>query len=199
MYRCESWTIKKTEHRRIHAFELWCWRILLRVLWTARRSNQSMLKEISPEYSSEGLMLKLKLLYFGHLMCRADLLEKTRAESSTASILWHSAFFIVQLSHLYMTTGKTIALIRWTFVSKLGASLVTQTVKCLSAMQETRVWSLGWEDPLEKEMAAHSSILAWKIPWTMEPGRLPSMGSQRVGHDWATSLSLCQQTNVSVF
>ena len=103
--------------------------------------------------------------------------------SSKVSILQHSAFFIVQLSHLYMTTGKTIALIRWTFVSKLGASLVTQTVKRLSAMQETRVRSLGWEDPLEKEMAAHSSILAWKIPWTMEPGRLPSMGSQRVGHD----------------
>ena len=65
----------------------------------------------------------------------------------------------------------------------LGASLVAQTVKCLSAMQETWVLSLGWEDPLEKEMAAHSSILAWKIPWTAEPGRLLSMGSQRVGHD----------------
>ena len=64
-----------------------------------------------------------------------------------------------------------------------GASLVAQTVKRLSAMQETRVRSLGWEDPLEKEMAAHSSILAWKIPWTSEPGRLPSMGSQRVQHD----------------
>ena len=65
----------------------------------------------------------------------------------------------------------------------LGASLVAQMVKRLSAMQETQVRSLGWEDPLEKEMAAHSSILAWKIPWTAEPGRLPSMGSQRVGHD----------------
>ena len=69
-------------------------------------------------------------------------------------------------------------------------SLVVQMVKRLPAMQETRVQSLGWEDPLEKEMAAHSSILAWKIPWTEEPGRLSSMGSQRVGHDWATSLSL---------
>ena len=103
--------------------------------------------------------------------------------SSNGAILQRSAVYTVQLSHLYMTTGKTIALIRWTFVSKLGASLVTQTVKRLSAMQETRVRSLGWEDPLEKEMAAHSSILAWKIPWTMEPGRLPSMGSQRVGPD----------------
>ena len=77
MYRCESWTIKKAEHRRIDAFELWCWRRLLRVPWTARRSNQSILKEISPEYSLEGLMLKLKLQYFDHLMRRADSFEKT--------------------------------------------------------------------------------------------------------------------------
>ena len=75
MYGCESWTIKKAEHRRIDAFELWCWRRLLRVPWTARRSNKSILKEINPEYSLEGLMLKLQ--YFGHLMHRADSLEKT--------------------------------------------------------------------------------------------------------------------------
>ena len=77
MYGCESWTLKKPECQRIDAFELWCWRRLLRVLWTARRSNQSILKEISPEYSLEGLMLKLKLQYFGHLIRRADSLEKT--------------------------------------------------------------------------------------------------------------------------
>ena len=77
MYGCESWTVKKAEHRRNDAFELWCWRRLLRVPLTARRSNQSILKEISPEYSSEGLMLKLKLQYFGHLMRRADSFEKT--------------------------------------------------------------------------------------------------------------------------
>ena len=77
MYGCESWTIKKAEHRRVDASELWCWRRLLRVPWTARRSNQSILREISPEYSLEGLMLKLKLQYFGHLMQRADSLEKT--------------------------------------------------------------------------------------------------------------------------
>ena len=77
MYGCESWTIKKAEHRRIDAFELWCWRRLLRVPWTARRSNQSILKEISPEYSLEGLMLKLKLQYFGHLMQRTHSFEKT--------------------------------------------------------------------------------------------------------------------------
>ena len=77
MYRCESWTVKKAEHQRIDAFELWCWRRLLTVLWTARRSNQSIPREISPEYSLEGLMLKLKLQSFGHLMQRANSLEKT--------------------------------------------------------------------------------------------------------------------------
>ena len=77
MYGCESWTIKKAEHQRIDAFELWCWRRLLRVLWTGRKSNQSILKEISPEYSLEGQMLKLKLQYFGHLMWRTDSLAKT--------------------------------------------------------------------------------------------------------------------------
>ena len=77
MYGCESWTIKKAEHQRIDAFELWCWRRVLRVSWTARRSNQSILKKISPDYSLEGLMLKLKLQYFGHLMQRTDSFEKT--------------------------------------------------------------------------------------------------------------------------
>ena len=77
MYGCESWTVKKAEHQRTDAFELWCWRRLLRVPWTARRSNESTLKEISPEYSLEGLMLKLKLQYLGHLMRRTDSLEKT--------------------------------------------------------------------------------------------------------------------------
>ena len=77
MYGCKSWTVKKAERRRIDAFELWCWRRLLRVPWTARRSNQSILKEISPEFSLEGLMLMLKLQYFGHLMQRTDSLEKT--------------------------------------------------------------------------------------------------------------------------
>ena len=77
MYGCESWTIKKAEHQKIDTFELWCWKRLLRVPWTARRSNWSILKEISPEYSLEGLMLKLKLQYFGHLMGRADSFEKT--------------------------------------------------------------------------------------------------------------------------
>ena len=79
MYGCESWTVKKAERQRIDAFEVWCWRRLLRVPWTARRSNQSILKEISPGISLEGMMLKLKLQYFGHLMPRVDSLEKTDA------------------------------------------------------------------------------------------------------------------------
>ena len=79
MYGCENWTVKKAEHQRIDAFELWCWRRLLKVPWTARRSNQSILKEISPGISLEGRMLKLKLQYFGHLMQRVDSLEKTDA------------------------------------------------------------------------------------------------------------------------
>ncbi|XDA71003.1 hypothetical protein R6Z07F_001360 [Ovis aries] len=77
MYGCESWTVKKAEHRKIDAFELWCWRRLLRVPWTARRANKSILKEISPECSLEGMMLKLKFQYFGHFMQRVDSLEKT--------------------------------------------------------------------------------------------------------------------------
>ena len=77
VYECESWTVKKAERQRIYAFQLWCWRKLLRVPWTARRSNQSILKEVSPEYSLEGLMLKLKLQYFGQLMQTTDSLEKT--------------------------------------------------------------------------------------------------------------------------
>ena len=83
IYGCESWTIRKAEHQRTDAFELWCWRRLLRVPWTARRSNQSILKEINPEYSLEGLMLKLKLQYFGHLMRKAGSLEKTQMLGKT--------------------------------------------------------------------------------------------------------------------
>ena len=88
MYGCESWTIKKAEGRRIDAFELWCWRRLLRVLWTARRSNQSILKEISPGHSLEGLMLKLKLQYFGHLIQRTDLLEDILMLGKTEGRRW---------------------------------------------------------------------------------------------------------------
>ena len=133
----KSWTIKKAEHRRIDAFELWCWRRLLRVPWTAGRSNQSILKEISPGCSLEGLMLKLKLQYFGHLMWRVDSLEKTDAG---------------------------------------------------------RDWEQEEKGTTEDEMAwrhhrfdGHESERSWW--WTGRPGMLQFMGSQRVGHYWATELN----------
>ena len=140
MYGCESWTIKKAECRRIDAFELWCWRRLLRVPWNARRSNQSILKEISSGCSLEGLMLKLKLQYLGYLMRRVDSLEKTLmlggigAGGEGDDRGWD---------------GWMVSLTRWTWVW---------------------VNSGGWR-------------------WTGRPGVLQFMGSQRVGHDWATELN----------
>ena len=104
-------------------------------------------------------------------------------------LLGHSVTGLITLIHSLKNHLLSVYYTPW-------ASLVAQMVKRLSAMQETWVQSLGWEDPLEKAMAAHSSILAWKIPWMAEPGRLPSMGSQRVGHDWLTSLSLSLYTYI---
>ena len=136
--RCESWTIKKAECQRIDAFELCCWRRLLRVPWTARRSNQSILKEISPEYSLEGLMLKLKLQYFGHLMQRTDSLQKT------------------------LMLGKIEGRRR-------------------RGWQRTR-----WLDGITDSMDVRSSELRELV---MEAWHAGFMGSQRVGHDWATELN----------
>ena len=137
MYGCESWTIRKAEHQRIDAFELWCWRRLLRVPWTARRSNQSILKEINPQYSLEGLMLKLKLQYFGHLMRRTHSLEKT------------------------LMLGK-IEGRRRRGQQRWDGWIASPT-------QWTWVW-----------------VRSGRWWWTGKPGTLQSMGSQRVGHDWAT-------------
>ena len=140
MYGCESWTVKKAECRGIDAFELWCWRSLLKVPWTARRSNQSILKEISPGISLEGMMLKLKLQYFGHLMWRADSLENT-----------------LMLGGIEGRRVRGQQRMRWLMASPTW---------------RTWVWvnSGSW----------------W---WTGRPGVLRFMGSQRVGHDWATELN----------
>ena len=140
MYGYESWTRKKAEGRRTDAFELQCWRRLLRVPWTARRSNQSILKEISPEYSLEGLMLKLKLQYFGHLMQRTDSLEKT------------------------LMLGKIEG-------GKRGGD---------------RGWDGYVPSPTQWTWVWVSSRSWW---WTGRHGVLQSMGSQRVGYDWATELN----------
>ena len=140
MYGCESWTINKTECGRINAFELWCWRRRLRVPWTAGRSSQSILKEISPEYSMEGLMLKLKLQYFSHMMWRTDSLEKT------------------------LMLGK------------------------IEGRRRRRWQRMRWLDGITDlmDMSWASSRSWW---WTGKPGVPQSMGSQRVGRDWATELT----------
>ena len=141
MCGCASWTIKKAEHQRIDAFELWCWRRPLRVPWTARRSNQSILKEISPGCSMEGLMLKLKLQYFGHLMRRADSFEKT-----------------------LMLGG-------------IGGR----------RKRDDRGWD-GWMASLTQWTWVWVNSGSWW--WTVRPGMLWFMGSQRVRHDWVTELNI---------
>ena len=174
MYGCESWTVKKAECRRIDAFELWCWRRLLRVPWTASRSNQSILKEISPGCSLEGLVLKLKLQYFGHLMWRADLFEKTlmlakiegRGEGDDRG--WDGWMasptrwtWIWVDSGSWWWTGRAVVL-RFLGSQIVGHDRVTEMnwLRNMPAMLETRVHFLGCEDPLEKEIATHSHILA---------------------------------------
>ena len=182
MYGCESWTVKKAEHWRIDAFELWCWRRLLRVPWTARRSDQSILKEISSECSLEGLMLKLKLQYFGHLMWRADSFEKTlmlgKIEGKRRGqqrIRWLDGItYSVDMSWVnsgsWWWTGRP-GMLQFMGLQRVGHDWATELnwtelnpdtskIKNLAAMQETGVWSLGREDPLEKGMPTHFSILA---------------------------------------
>ena len=149
MYGCESWTIKKAERQRIEAFELRCWRRLLRVPWTEKRSSQSILKEISPEYSLEGLMLKLKPQYFGHMMQRTGSMEKT------------------------LMLGKTEGRKR----------------------EDDRGWN-GWMTSTTRwTWVWGSSGSCW---WTGKPGVLQSMGSQRVGHDWATEWNWIPSNHPSV-
>ena len=179
MYGCESWTIKKAERRRTETFELWCWKRLLRVPWTARRSSQSILKEISPKFSLEGLMLKLKLQYFGLLMRRTDSLERSwwwERLKAGGGMRWLDG--ITDLMDMSL--------------SRLWELVMDREAGVLQSMGSWRVrhdWAtkLNWYITLGKEMATHSSILAWRIPWTEEPARLQSMGSQRVRQDWVTN------------
>ena len=150
MYGCESWTIKKAECQRTDVFELWCWRRLFRVLWTARRSNQCILKEIRPECSLEGLMLKLRLQYFGHRMRSADSMERPSC---------------------------------WERLKTGGEG-------------DNRGWD-GWMASSTQWTWVWVNSRSWR--WTGRPGVLQSMGSQRVGHDWANELNRTEVSSMPIF
>ena len=189
MYGCESWTIKKAECRRIDAFQLWCWRRLLRVPWTARRSNQSILKKISPEYSLEELMLKRKFQSFGHLMRRTDSLEKTLMLGKIEGRTRRRRQRMRWLDGITNAMDMSFSKLRQLVIDREAWCAAVHGVAKNRAQLSDFTFTFHFH-ALEKEMATHSSILAWRIPGTEEPGRLQLMGSQRVGHDWTTSLPL---------
>ena len=164
MYGCESWTVKKAESRRIDAFELWCWRRLLRVAWTARRSNQSILKEISSGISLEGMMLKLKLKYLGHLMRRADSLEKTLMVGGSGGRRRRGRQRMRWLDGITDSMGLSL--------SELQELVMDREAWCaaIHGVTKSRTRPSDWTELMEKEMTTHSSTLALKIPWMEELG-----------------------------
>ena len=198
MYGCESWTVKKAECQRIDAFELWCWRRLLRVPWTARRSNQSTLKEISPGISLEGMMLKLKLstlatsckelTHWKKLWCWEGLVEGGEGDDRgwdgwMASLTWWMWVWVN--SRIWWWTGRP-GMLRFMGSQRVGHDWATELnltahmalVKTHLPTQKTwemPVQFLGCKDPLEEGIATDSSILAWRILWTEDPSRLWSL------------------------
>ena len=183
-YGCDSWTIKKAVHKKIHAFELQCWKRFLRVPWTTRRSNQSILKEINPEYSLEGLMLKMRLQYLGHLMWRTDSLEKTLMVGKLEGKKRRGQQWMRWLG--YITNSMDMSL------SKLWETVNDMESWHAAVYGVTKGWTRLSDftftfhfHALEKETATHSGVLAWRIPGTGEPDGLPSLGSHRVRHNWS--------------
>ena len=205
MYGCESWTVKKAERQRINAFELWCWRRLLRVPWTSRRSNQSILKEISPGCSLEGLMLKLKFQYFGHLIWRADSFEKNlmlgkiegRRRRGWQRMRWLDGITysmgmgLVRLHQLVMDREAWRSVVHGVTKSRTQQSDWTELNWCWERLKageegDDRGWGASMASPTRWKWVWASSGSWW---WTGKCGMLQSMGSQRVRHNWATELT----------